>query len=271
MFVRLVLLIVFLTACEITNVLGFEDCQDAPSGKMRWVFNTSAKNVGDASQIVDGNVYFSVDSGNSTFYALDAMTGLLKWQHVFSHDYSVREKMPSVYAGLVFVVPGYGQVWALDTLTGACIWKFQSDLRNSGDWTSNPQVDLNSGLLFTSSLNFLYALDAKTGSLAWNQSLPNVRLGTGATAWVENSIVYITGDDGLHAISVRGELLWMSPWFENVTGSATATVCSNSNTVAILASGVRSNSLLGFNSVTGHIVFNFTLPDTIDKYVICLA
>jgi outer membrane protein assembly factor BamB len=65
----------------------------------------------------------------------------------------------------------------MDTRSGATVWSFQSDLTGAGDWTSNPQVDEVSGLVFTSTLKWLYALDGHTGDVVWQHALINAQLG----------------------------------------------------------------------------------------------
>ena len=243
------------------------NCTNQPAGTQRWYFNTGAQHVGDASHVTNGRVFFAVDSGNSTFFALDAETGALVWQRIFPKEYNVREKMPSTLGDVVFVVPGLGQVWALDQATGATVWTFQSDLQSG--WTSNPQVDEGSGMVVTSSLTTLYGLDGKSGAVIWQQPLINTNLGTGSTLWTADGVVYIAADAALHAFDVvSGSELWQAPWGQEVTGAASAAPCrarmNSPMLVAILVGGVRSNSLLGFDSITGAPAFNFTLPDTVD-------
>jgi hypothetical protein len=255
------------------------DCKGSPSGTLRWFHNTSASDVGDASHIVNNTVFVAVgdgNPGNSSFYAFDADTGAVNWVVAFPLQYNVRQKMPTAYHGVVLLVVGFGQVWALDQRTGVKVWQFQSDLHERNDWTSNPQVDPATGLVFTSSITTLYALDINNGQAVWQQPLNNARLGTGSTAWVEGGVVYITSDDGMNAfLAESGTVLWKMAWgwqdsSVQVQGTASAAVCHSPDgdrqsppALAVLASGTWSNWLLGFSSQDGTPLFNFTLPDTI--------
>jgi outer membrane protein assembly factor BamB len=90
---------------------------------------------------------------------------------------------------------------------------FQSDKTAQADWTSNPQVDAQFGIVVTSTVDTLYGLDVKNGAILWQRALQNQVHGTGSTAWVQNSVVYITSDDAMNAFASQdGTPLWRAPW-----------------------------------------------------------
>ena len=108
---RFALLLLALAACA-----GAYDCSQLGAGKLRWSVNLAgATDVGDASHIVDGTIFVASGinqpgASNSTVWALDVETGSVRWRFDFPQNYTLRQKMPSAYAGLVFAVVGHGQV-----------------------------------------------------------------------------------------------------------------------------------------------------------------
>jgi hypothetical protein len=103
------------------------------AGSLRWVYKTGAGNVGDPSLIVGGAVFFAADQW---FIALDAATGALRWHVEYPKDDQPREKMPSTWGDVVFVVLN-GRIEARLRDSGALAYTFKTD---SQGWPANPQV-----------------------------------------------------------------------------------------------------------------------------------
>jgi glucose dehydrogenase len=83
------------------------------------------------------------------------------------------EAQPLVYDGVVYVVTGADDVFALGVDTGDILWSYEAKLDDANDvvccgWTSRG-VGLGDGKVFVGQLDGkLVALDQKTGAVAWS-------------------------------------------------------------------------------------------------------
>ncbi len=114
-------------------------------------------------------VYIVVWSEENTLYALDSSNGTLAWKKALTiWEISCDES---------YLFVGGDTVCALDAETGDVLWTFESR-----DLESNIMVGPDT-LFFTTSDNYLYALDKKSGTVKWK------------TSWKEEPIgvTYIVG------------------------------------------------------------------------------
>jgi alcohol dehydrogenase (cytochrome c) len=83
------------------------------------------------------------------------------------------EAQPIVYAGVIYVVTGADDVFAISVDTGEILWVYEAKLDDANDvvccgWTSRG-VGLGQGKVFVGQLDGkLVALDQKTGAVAWS-------------------------------------------------------------------------------------------------------
>ena len=107
---------------------------------------------------------------------------------------------PVVVEGVMFIVSGAGNIFAIDAATGAIKWKHETTL--SGTYRG---VAVGDGKVFSGRRdNTLIALDQKTGALVWKTALADPARGTtSAPAVYYNGLVYIGvgGGEG----GVRGQ------------------------------------------------------------------
>lgn len=139
---------------------------DAETGAVKWSFKTGEdptihNQVGFQSSpaVVDGTVY--VGCRDAHVYAVDAATGHKKWDYPTSKGWVVAT--PAVRDGLVYVGTSDGaRFMTLDAKTGR--------LRSNFDAKSNvfSSAALAGDLAYFGSFSGrLYALDTKSGKLAW--------------------------------------------------------------------------------------------------------
>lgn len=236
--------------------ISSEDATCVP-GAQRWVFNTTAANVGDGGG-GDGAVFVAADL---VFYALEQTTGAVRWKREFAPEEEPREKMPTYYQGQVFVVLGGGKILSLSSTDGSERFSFQTDTTG---WSSNPQVDPSSGLVFTYTATTMYAIDTQTGNLVWSRLMNNKEKGTGTTPTVNGGRVYTTDDEGpLALLATTAEVLWATKLDpdEYLSGADSAAVC-NSSVVAYVVLGKESNALMGFDKNTGASLWRVVDPDS---------
>lgn len=127
--------------------------------------------------VADGLVVFG--SGDHHVYALDAVSGALRWK---VRTGNVVHASPAVSDGVVYIGSWDGRLYALDLATGTQRWSVQTGLdplmHNQQGFQSSPAVA--DGVVYVGCRDaHLYAFDAKTGTERW-------RFSTGAS-WVVGS------------------------------------------------------------------------------------
>jgi len=139
---------------------------DAETGQEKWSFksgedNTIHNQVGFQSSpaVVDGTVY--VGCRDAHVYALDALTGRKKWDYPTSKSWVIGT--PAVRDGNVYVgTSDSARFMALDAKTGRLRFNF-----NAGAYMFSSPA-LAGDLAYVGDHNGkLYAVDTKTGKLAW--------------------------------------------------------------------------------------------------------
>jgi outer membrane protein assembly factor BamB len=144
---------------------------DAETGQQKWVFAGGQdpaihNQVGfqSSAAVVDGTVY--VGCRDAHVYALDAATGRKKWDYPTSKSWV--NGTPAVRDGVVYVgTSDSSRFMALDARTGRLRFNFDA---KSYVFSS---AALAGGLAYFGSHNGkFYAVDAKTGALAWEFQTP---------------------------------------------------------------------------------------------------
>ena len=145
---------------------GYLYAIDADTGQQKWTFAGGQdpaihNQVGFQSSpaVVDGTVY--VGCRDAHVYALDAATGRKKWDYPTSKSWV--NGTPAVRDGMVYVgTSDSSRFMALDARTGRLRFNFDAKAYVFSS------AALAGGLAYFGSHNGkLYAVDAKTGSLAW--------------------------------------------------------------------------------------------------------
>lgn len=130
-----------------------------------------------SQQIVDGVLYVTVNdvvSAHGSLYAFDAQRGTRLWQYGAHYGYLLR---PFVYDGVVYITDApslirqyeHGRVVALRASDGIPLWQYdQKDVMGfSPPVVSNGVVYLGNSNIFAGRNAYLYALQAKDGTLLW--------------------------------------------------------------------------------------------------------
>ncbi len=201
---------------------------DATAGRLRWKFDAH----GDvrSSPAVSGNLVYVV-SLDGRLYAVDAATGAEKWNfatqgerrhtaagmeyaapstEVMPDPWDLFLSSPTVLDGTVYFGSGDGHVYAVDAVTGALRWKFQT----GNVVHASPAVA--AGLVYVGSFDtYFYALEAATGRLVWkfktgDDASAHLMTGIPGSASVADGIVYFGCRDAhLYALEAgSGKLRW---------------------------------------------------------------
>jgi outer membrane protein assembly factor BamB len=129
---------------------------------------------------VDGVTY--VGGGDGIVRALDLATGLLRWK---AYTGGAIRVAPTVWAGRVYVGSGDGWVYCLDAGTGDRLWRFRAAPAERripiygslmSTWPAASGVLVENGVAYVAAGianydgTYLYALDAKTGAIKWQNN-----------------------------------------------------------------------------------------------------
>jgi outer membrane protein assembly factor BamB len=118
---------VAIVSIEKTTEIATGVFSSAPLGpaanKTLWIFDTGSPDaVRSSPAVVGGTVY--IGSDNNTLFAIDMVTGTLKWKYIATGD--VRSA-PAVADGKVFFTDRSGNLTCLSATTGGYLWHYRAD------------------------------------------------------------------------------------------------------------------------------------------------
>ncbi len=208
---------------------GYTYALNAVTGKLIWAhygWNMTMSNplvVDGRVYVSTGNAYFNYANtmlyvkgmrptrgpGLNSMYALDAKTGEEIWAYHFPG-----EAMPTAAYedGFLFIGTGDGHVYKLEAATGRPDWV--SDIVS---FVSMSSAVLNEKYVFLGGTNpnFFYALDKKTGKVAWKMTIPKLvatGMGDCTPAYADGLVVQeATVETGRPQNPVANVLLALNP------------------------------------------------------------
>jgi len=215
---------------------GYTYALNAVTGKLVWShygWNMTMSNPlvsGDKVFVSTGNAYFNYANtmkylnrerptrgpGLNTIYALDRQTGNEIWAF---HPPGEAMPTPLLDDGFLYAGTGDGHVYKLVADSGALIWK--SDIVSFVSMSSPVK---GGGDLFVGGTdpNFFYAIDEKSGQIAWKVTLPGMvatGIGDCTPAYADGIVVQevtVTSGDKDHPVAnvllaldaKSGQILW---------------------------------------------------------------
>ena len=133
------------------------------------------------------------------------------------------QAQPLIYEGVLYIVTGQDDVFAIDIASGELIWNYQAQVAPEDvvvccGWVSRG-LGMGDGRIYVGQLNAkLVALDQKTGEVVWSIQTENPRLGysiTSAPLYYDGMVItgFAGGDMGIrgrvNAYNAKdGSLLW---------------------------------------------------------------
>ena len=147
--------------------------------------------------VAAGSVYFG--SGDGNVYALDAVSGALKWKFQTG---DVVHASPAYADGVVFFGSWDSWFYAVDAATGKEKWRFHGGedplIHNQVGFQSSPAVA--NGVVYTGCRDSnLYALDAATGKEKWRYNASGSWVIT-SPAVTQGMVVAGTSDSSLYLV-----------------------------------------------------------------------
>lgn len=165
----------------------------------KWKFAGISGDVFNTISSANGTIYIGMQASlGNKLYAIDATTGLKKWEFILDGGGSgSMDVTPAVANGLVyFGGQGDDKLYALDEEIGQKVWEF---IGMGSMLCSHPVVI--DGVVYARGRDMLYALDAYTGAEKWK--FPTAGSGRNSPAVVDG-ILYIGSSDGfLYAIDAK--------------------------------------------------------------------
>jgi outer membrane protein assembly factor BamB len=234
------------------------------SPKLKWQFATAGQVISSPA-VAQGLVY--IGSTDHRLYAIDRETGKEKWK--FPTESSISSS-PAVSAGVVYFASYDGNVYALDAETGKLKWKFETGgerryahknlhgLHPAGEmspdpwdfYLSSPAV-FNGAVYFGSGDNYIYSLDAATGSLKWKFRTGDV---VHASPAIADETVYIgSWDSMLYALeAASGKMKWhFQAGLDPQTGNQQGFQSSPSVSAGVVYVGCRDSNVYAIDAKTG--------------------
>lgn len=174
------------------------------SGKELWRYKTGDRILGTADA---NDKIVVVGSTDKNIYGLDAKTGKLKWK------YEAKETVfgsATIDKDVVYIGDSDGVFRAINVNTGELVWEF-TEVK---DYMESKPLVYEGKVVFGAWDTYMYALDQKTGQLAWKWQNPDKKgmLFSPAAVWpvAANGKVFFTAPDRvMTALDINtGEAVW---------------------------------------------------------------
>jgi len=193
----------------------------------------------------------TVYTGNTdgTFYALDALSGALKWKLEAGGNFSY--SAPAVSNGVVYAGNTNNSMYAMDAASGKLVWTFATG--NSIE--SSPAV-YGGTVYFGSDDHSFYAVNIKDGSLKWKyQTGYNL---SSSPAIFDGVVFFGSDDNNLYALdAATGSVKWQ--YNAGSIFNASSPVIDN----GVIYIGTRAGDLLAVDVMSGQLKWKYSNPDQI--------
>lgn len=182
--------------------------------RLQWQHMPRVANRPTAASVVDGKAF--VGEPNGTVKCLDAQTGKLQWT---AYTGGAIRISPTIWQGRVYVGSGDGWVYCLLADTGELIWRFRAAPQERkipvygellSTWPAASGVMVHDGVAYVAAGisnydgTYLYALDAETGQIKWqnnNSGHLDAEAKTGTSVQghflIHDDTLYLAGGNGL--------------------------------------------------------------------------
>jgi outer membrane protein assembly factor BamB len=219
---------------------------DAFSGKEEGVYKISSS-VSTSALSQDDRIYFGLDQGKGTFYALDIRNREVLWKK----DLGGMSSSPVACQEMILVGTSDGTLRALDGMSGENVWEFKtSSVISTPAWRVSPGSTSDEKIVcFGSADGHLYALSAETGEMKWKFEADGAIYSAPA---IKNGKVFFGSFDGhLYALNLDdGLLVWKFKTQADVFSSPAAAE-------SLVYIGSNDYFVYAVNQETGDLVWKF--------------
>jgi polyvinyl alcohol dehydrogenase (cytochrome) len=206
------------------------DAEQVPNLELAWAYGFAGDVTAFAAPtIVDGHVF--VGSAGGLVQALSAETGCLKWAFQAAAPVRAAPLVASADRHLLLFGDLTGWFYALDTATGAIVWKMQIEAHDSTRLTGTAAVHDGVAYVPVSSWEESRAGDPDYACCTFRGSVVAVRVRDGAQLWK----TYLTEQPrelgkngrGLPLYGPSGVAVWSTPTIDAVRGLVYVTTGDN--------------------------------------------
>ena len=222
-------------------------CMNAQNGEIIWRYSVRGS-VRSSIAIADGNIF--AQDVHGYLYAIDAETGTLVWEKNLRTG-----ALPPLNDGLTatsgVVYAGTGEsLCALKTSTGEQIWKNEGWTRGEGCVAT---LSLHRNILIGhANWKGLYANDATTGRLLWENKDGELKYRSASVAWVDDRM-YLLSSQSLFIMEPQtGEVIVRKKLVYSVDVNSTPLV-----TETEIIFGTASRGVVALNRQTLEEAWNF--------------
>ncbi|WP_439183266.1 beta-alanine-activating enzyme beta-propeller domain-containing protein [Carboxylicivirga taeanensis] len=234
------------------------------TGRRIWTFSTEGESCVDqwdyynSSPVVVNHMVY-VGSGDNHVYAIDAVSGQLKWKYKTG---GVVHASPVVHDNKVLIGSFDGYFYALDAVSGSLVWRFKTvgDRYFPNGAIQKAACIYRDKVIFGSRDFNIYALDIETGRGHWNYKERGSWII--ATPLVVNDRLYF-GTSDTHRFycfqANSGEILWEKALNMRVYSTALA---KNER----IYFGCFNGKVYGLSAESGQKVFEFQTKASLQNY-----
>lgn len=219
---------------------------DAFSGKERGVYKI-ASSVSTSALSQGDRIYFGLDQGKGTFFALDIRNREVLWKK----NLGGMSSSPVSCQEMILVGTTDGTLRALDGMSGENVWEFKtSSVISTPAWEAFASSGSDEKIVcFGSADGYLYALNAESGEMRWKFKAEG---GIYSAPAIKNGKVFFGSFDGhLYALNLDdGSLVWKFKTEADVFSSPAAAE-------SLVYIGSNDYSVYAVNQGTGELVWKF--------------
>ncbi|MCB1651215.1 MAG: PQQ-binding-like beta-propeller repeat protein [Alphaproteobacteria bacterium] len=234
---------------------------DAQSGKKLWDNDVSDKSEDDP--VITGGLAYSdnkvfVTNGYNEVLAVNPANGIILWRKPLP---APSRAAPTILENRLFVTTLDGRVQARDTDDGAMLWEYNGISENAGLIGAASPAANNDIVVPVFSSGEITALRVENGSVAWSDSLANIRGLSGLENIADIKALPIIDKGLIIAISFSGRLMAIDErtgtriWQREIGGTQTPWMAGNH---LFLVSS--DNKLIALGRETGSIRWITQLP-----------
>ncbi len=235
--------------------------------KLAWRFDAGHMVV--ASPVVADGVLFA-GAKNGLFFALDAKTGARKWQ--FAADAPITATA-AVNGGVVYFISEANTVYALNAADGALVWRRATGpdlpfdamagfaMAQDWDYWSSSPLAFKGRIYVGSGDGKVYALDGKTGAVAWTYATTGRVRSSPAT---DGKTLYAGSFDGtMTALDIAtGKPRWVFHTKGNPVFPAGSIQSSPALAGGLVLFGARDFNLYALDAKTGKEVWEQSVKNS---------
>ncbi|HEY8009492.1 MAG TPA: PQQ-binding-like beta-propeller repeat protein [Rudaea sp.] len=204
---------------------------------------------GSSPVVAGGSVFFG--SGDHNIYALDAVSGELRWKFATG---DVVHASPALADGVVYAGSWDSYFYAIDAASGKEKWRFHGGedalVHNQVGFQSSPAIA--DGIVYTGCRDSnLYAIDAATGKEKWHVN-NNGSWVISSPAVVNGNVYFATSDSSLYQVV---DALTGKPVLQQVDKSFIFSSPVVAGDIVLL--GITNGSLQARDRTSGNVLWEF--------------